>query len=80
MALVGTVTRTMGDTIANSTQTGPSNKAAFVARNAAGVTIGFFPSPATAQAAVAAGRGILLRWTRQDLRGDIEQYIGDDGS
>ena len=80
MATIGTVTRTMGDTYANSTQTFQGNRGAFVARNAAGVTIGFFRSAAGAQAAVSAGHGILLRWTRKDLRGDIEQYIGDDGS
>ena len=78
MALVGTVTRTMGDTIVESQQTAQGNVGAFVARNADGTNIGYFRSPAQAQAAVAAGRGILLTWTKVDMPGSIEQWIGED--
>ncbi len=80
MAIVGTVTRVMGDTIADSQQTAQGNVGAFVAINADGVDIGSGRNAAEAQAIVNAGRGTLLRWTRRDLRGGVENYVGEDNT
>ena len=80
MATVGTVTRAMGDTIVNSPQSSQGNVGAFTARNAAGTSIGSYRSAGQAQAAVAASHGLLLRWTRRDLRGGIEHYVGEDNT
>lgn len=73
---IGTVTRTMGDTIANATETAQGNCAAFVARGAAGVVVGHFRSAGEAQNAVAKLTGKILNWVRSDLRGGIEHYVG----
>jgi len=73
---VGTVTRMMGDSIVDAGQTAQGNVAAFVARNAQGVAVGTFKSAGEAQAAINQTNGTILRWTRSDLRGDIEHYVG----
>ncbi|MHC4814349.1 MAG: hypothetical protein ACYTFN_14740 [Planctomycetota bacterium] len=70
----------MGDTIVESQQTAQGNVGAFTARNASGTKIGSYRSAGQAQAAVQASHGILLRWTRSDLRGDIEHYVGEDNT
>lgn len=74
--VVGTVTRATGDTFAPSTQTAQDNRCAFTARNSQGTAIGFYRSAGDAQQAVASSYGQVLRWTREDLRGNIEHYVG----
>lgn len=76
--VIGTVTRTTVDTgLVNSPGDQQSNRAAFVARNAAGAPIGHFKSAGQAQQAVNQLRSnTLLQWQRSDLRGGIEHYVG----
>lgn len=77
MALAGTVTRTMGDTIVEAQQTAQGNVACFIAYGTDGTAIGSYRSAGEAQAAVNQRFGQILRWTRQDLRGGVEFYIGE---
>jgi hypothetical protein len=75
--VIGTVTRATGDTGAvNSPGDQQSNRAAFIARNAQGLAIGSFKSAGQAQQAVNLQVGLVLRWTREDLRGHIEHWVG----
>lgn len=75
-SVIGTVTRATGDTIAQSPQSQQGNRCAFTARNATGVQIGSYRSAGEAQQAVNQQVGQVLRWTREDLRGNIEHYVG----
>lgn len=74
--VIGTVTRATGDTIAQSPQSSQGNRCAFTARNSQGVQIGAYRSVGDAQQAVNQAVGQVLRWTREDLRGNIEHYVG----
>lgn len=76
-SVIGTVTRATAITgLVNSPGDSQSNRCAFVARNAQGKAIGSFRSAGEAQQSVATGYGQLLKWTREDLRGGIEHYVG----
>lgn len=74
----GTVTRRPGpsDSIVFEQQSAQGNVAAFIARDSTGVTVGYFRSLGEGQRAVDNVFGRRLRWTRQDLRGDIENWVG----
>jgi hypothetical protein len=74
--VIGTVTRATGDTIAASPQSSQGNRAAFLARGATGVPIGHYRSAGEAQQAVNLQVGQVLRWVRNDLRGNIEHWVG----
>ena len=76
--VIGTVTRVTVDTgMVNSPGDQQSNRAAFVARNASGASIGHFKSAGAAQQAVnQLLANTLLQWQRTDLRGRIEHYVG----
>lgn len=66
MALVGTVTR-------NNQGSKP-----FIARKADGTRLDQAKTARDAQKLVENARNLRLRWTRQDLTGSIEHYIGED--
>lgn len=82
MAVVGTVTRKTGDTSSEtSPQSWQANVAAYAAHGPTGTLIGFFQSVGEAERAVQANiGGNFLRWSRQDIRGGIEHWVGDDGT
>ena len=70
----------MGDTIVNNSPQAQGNVGVFVARTAAGVSVGTFPSASEAQKAIEGTSGNLLTWTQQDLPGGIEFYVGTDNT
>lgn len=75
--VIGTVIRATGDTSAtNSPGDSQGNRTLFIARNASGKIIGHYRSAGQAQQAVNQQVGQVLRWSRQDLRGSIEHYVG----
>ena len=75
--IVGTVTKATGAVIAPAQQT-QGNTAAYSARNAGGINLGFFPSASVAQQAVStlSNNNKPLHWEREDLAGDIEHWVG----
>lgn len=77
--IVGAVTRVSPDTIVPSQQSSQGNRAIFSATTA-NQTLGSFRSAREAQVAVeAALGGTKARWTREDLAGRIERYVGRTG-
>jgi hypothetical protein len=80
MAVIGTVTRIMPDTTVPAQETAQSNGAAFAAHAADGRLVGNrFKSAGQAQQAVnQLFGGRLLKWTRRDMAGGAEHWIGSD--
>ena len=82
MAVIAFVTKTFGDPSAFS-QTSQNVEGqggvAYKARKFDGTEIGMYRSAGEAQEAVSklVAGGRIVNWTRDDLAGDIESYVGD---
>ena len=80
MPVIAFVTRTGGDPLSGNQVTPESgNGAAFVARKIDGTILGNYRSAGDAQNAVRfqLNSGRLVKWTREDLIGNIESYRGE---
>jgi len=79
MTVIGTVTRSGVNTIA-APETGATNVGSFVARTAAGLHLGFFPTAEAAKSSINAATGTALRWSQENLRTGVEHYVGRDAN
>jgi hypothetical protein len=82
MPVIAFVTRTFGDPIAfsqTSQNVNGQGGVAYKARKLDGTEIGMYRSAGEAQTAVRQliNSGRLMTWTRADLTGDIESYVGE---
>lgn len=81
MAVIAFVTKTFGDPLCQETVglSDSGNGSAYVARRASGLVLGTYRSAGDAQEAVRfqLNSGRLVRWTRDDLIGDIESWKGE---
>ena len=81
MAVIAFVTRIFGDPLSQETVglSDSGNGSAYVARRVSGLVLGTYRSAGDAQNAVRfqLNSGRLVRWTREDLVGDIESYKGE---
>jgi len=79
MAVIGTVTRYTPDTAVPAQESAQTNAVAFAAHAADGRIVGNqFRSAGQAQQAVNQLIGKILKWTREDLRGGAEHWVGRD--